>query len=63
MQARPLQMVFQDATGALNPRRTIGDSVGQPLLWLAGEAGTFSPVWQSCSLRSACLETARSISQ
>jgi oligopeptide/dipeptide ABC transporter ATP-binding protein len=31
-------MVFQDATGALSPRRTIGDSVGQPLS-LAGWRG------------------------
>jgi peptide/nickel transport system ATP-binding protein len=26
-----LQMVFQDTMGALNPRRTVGDSIGQPL--------------------------------
>jgi oligopeptide/dipeptide ABC transporter ATP-binding protein len=26
-----LQMVFQDTMGALNPRRAIGDSIGQPL--------------------------------
>lgn len=30
-----VQMVFQDTTGSLNPRRAIGDSIGQPLV-LAG---------------------------
>ena len=42
-----LQMVFQDATGALNPRRTIGDSVGQPLS-LAG--------WRSRDVRARVAE-------
>ncbi len=48
-QLRQIQMIYQMADTALNPRKTIGELIGRPVQFYLGlSGGIVVGVWKSC---------------